>query len=149
MYDANRSTAALDTGDASSDEATRTRTDRDETRMMRSEDRIQMDRTIVADGLPLERLYARFDAIANGRHQGDSSAAHGSIIERLAANQRRAEALGWSGFVLERVGGSGRLELRGVRNIGRSAELVPDAIPYEMPPEQEQLSMPSAHHEDL
>ena len=63
---------------------------------------------VVADGLPLERLYARFDAIARGRAPGNSSAAHQSVLERLASNQQRAEALGWSEFVLERAGGSGR-----------------------------------------
>jgi hypothetical protein len=68
---------------------------------------------VFADALPLDRLYARFDAIARGRAPGNSSAAHQSVLERLASNQRRAEALGWSEFVLERTGGSGRLVLRG------------------------------------
>jgi hypothetical protein len=88
---------------------------------------------VIADGLPLQRLYARFDAIAAGLTQGDSTAAHRSVIERLAANQRRAEALGWTAFVLERVGGSGRLELRGVPSPGHERELVPDAIPHDVP----------------
>jgi len=88
---------------------------------------------VIADGLPLQRLYARFDAIAAGLTQGDSTAAHRSVIERLAANQRRAEALGWTAFVLERVGGSGRLELRGVPSPGQGRELVPDAIPHDGP----------------
>jgi hypothetical protein len=86
---------------------------------------------VVADGLPLERLYARFDAIARGRAPGNSSATHQSVLERLASNQQRAEALGWSEFVLERVGGSGRLVLRGNPPIGPDRELVPDAIPYD------------------
>jgi hypothetical protein len=86
---------------------------------------------VVAEGLPLERLYARFDAIARGRAHGDSSAAHRSVIARLESNQRRAEALGWSDFVLGRAGGSGRLELRGTRPSGGTRELVPDAIPYD------------------
>jgi hypothetical protein len=86
---------------------------------------------VVSDGLPLDRLYARFDAIARGRAPGNSSAAHQSVLERLASNQRRAGALGWSGFVLERAGGSGRLELRGKPPIGPDHELVPDAIPYD------------------
>jgi len=86
---------------------------------------------VVADGLPLERLYARFEAIARGRAPGNSSAAHQSVLERLASNQRRAEALGWSQFVLERAGGSGRLVLRGNPPIGPDRELVPDAIPYD------------------
>jgi hypothetical protein len=52
------------------------------------------------------------------------------VLERLASNQRRAEALGWSEFVLERTGGSGRLVLRGTPPIGPDRALVPDAIPY-------------------
>ena len=86
---------------------------------------------VAADGVPLERLYARFDAIARGRAPGNSSAAHQSVLERLAFNQQRAEVLGWSEFVLERVGGSGRLVLRGNPPIGPDRELVPDAIPYD------------------
>ena len=88
---------------------------------------------VVADGLPLQRLYARFDAIARGRAPGNSSAAHQSVLQRLASNQRRAEALGWSEFVLERAGGSGRLVLRGTPPIGPGRALVPDAIPYDGP----------------
>lgn len=86
---------------------------------------------VIADGLPLERLYARFDAIARGRVHGDSSAAHRSVIARLSSNQLRASALGWTDFVLERAGGSGRLELRGNRPSGHARDLVPDAIPYD------------------
>ena len=86
---------------------------------------------VVADGLPLDRLYARFDAIARGRAHGDSSAAHRSVMERLRSNQRRAAALGWTAFVLERTGGTGRLALRGTPPGGNGPELVPDAIPYD------------------
>jgi len=95
------------------------------------DDRTPSGDIIVAEGLPLERLYARFDAIARGRVHGDSSAAHRSVIARLASNQRRAEALGWTAFVLERAGGSGRLELHGTSPNGRNHTLVPDAIPYD------------------
>ena len=98
---------------------------------------------IVADGLPLERLYARFDAIARGRAHGDSSAAHRSVIARLASNQLRADALGWTEFVLQRAGGSGRLELHGTSPNGRDRSLVPDAIPYDAAP-----TMPSASASD-
>jgi hypothetical protein len=84
---------------------------------------------VVADGLPLERLYARFDAIAHG----DRSAAHRSVIARLQSNHRRAAALGWTAFVLERAGGTGRLALRGTPPGRRAPELVPDAIPYDGP----------------
>jgi hypothetical protein len=37
------------------------------------------------------------------------------------------------GFVLERVGGSGRLELRGQPAPDRDREVVPDAIPFDAP----------------
>jgi len=88
---------------------------------------------VIADGLPLQRIYARFDAMAAGRTKGDSSASHRSVIERLASNQCRAAALGWTGFVLERSGGGGRLELRGRPPAGLDLELVPDAIPFAAP----------------
>ena len=88
---------------------------------------------VVADGLPLQRLYARFDAIARGQAFGMSSAAHQSVIARLASNQKRAESLGWSEFVLERTGSTGRLELRGAPGPGQDRQLVPDAIPYDVP----------------
>ena len=88
---------------------------------------------VVADGLPLQRLYARFDAIARGRAFGTGSAAHQPVIARLASNQNRAESLGWSEFVLERTGRTGRLELRGVPGPGQDRQLVPDAIPYDVP----------------
>lgn len=97
---------------------------------------------VVADGLPLERLYARFDAMAKGLTKGDSSSAHLSLIQRFATNQRRAEALGWTGFVLERRGGSGRLELRGSPAPGRESELVPDQIP---PSDRETTSASTGH----
>ena len=87
--------------------------------------------TVMADGLPLERLYARFDEIARGRAHGDSWAAHQSIIARLASNQLRAASQGWSDLALERVGGTGRLELRGASPDGSGRSLVPDAIPYD------------------
>lgn len=81
------------------------------------------------DGLPLDRAYPRFDAIARGRNHGHSPAAHRSVIERLQSNRRRAELLGWTAFLLARTGGSGRLELRGIPPTGHDRELVPDAIP--------------------
>jgi len=88
---------------------------------------------VVADGLPLQRLYARFDAIARGSAFGIGSAAHQSVIARLAFNQKRAESLGWSEFVLERTRSTGRLELRGAPGPGEDRQLVPDAISYEVP----------------
>ena len=81
------------------------------------------------DCLPLTRLYAQFDAIAEGLVHGDSTAAHRAVLYRLASNRRTAEALGWTACVLERQGGSGRLLLRGVRSGGLAREVVPDWIP--------------------
>ena len=54
------------------------------------------------DCLPLTRLYAQFDAIAEGVVHGDSTAAHRAVLYRLASNQRTAEGpsaglrAGWS-----------------------------------------------------
>jgi hypothetical protein len=63
----------------------------------------------------LERLHARFDAIASRREpDGNSVAAHAAILARLATGRRDAEAAGWSACALERDGGMGRLRLVGV-----------------------------------
>jgi hypothetical protein len=80
------------------------------------------------DCLPLARLYARFDAIAEGVARGDSTAAHRAVLDRLAANRRTAESLGWTACALERQGGSGRLLMCGVRSTGSTREVVPDWI---------------------
>ena len=81
------------------------------------------------DCLPLTRLYARFDAIAEGLVHGDSTAAHRAVLYRLASNQRTAEGLGWTACALERQGGSGRLLMCGVRPGGPAREVIPDWIP--------------------
>jgi hypothetical protein len=83
---------------------------------------------VVADGLPLERLYSRFDAIARGRANGDGPTAFQSVINRLASIQRRAEMNGWTSFVLERSGDTGRLELRGAPTPGEDRILIPEQI---------------------
>ena len=95
------------------------------------------------DCLPLMRLYARFDAIAEGLAPGDSSAVHRAVLNRLAANQRVAESVGWTACALERHGGTGRLLLLGVRPAGLGREVVPDWIPR-LPSDVEPASMPSA-----
>jgi len=79
--------------------------------------------------LPLARLYARFDAIAEGLVRGDSGVAHRAVLDRLAANRRTAEGQGWTACALERQGGSGRLLLSGIRPKGDAREVVPDWIP--------------------
>jgi hypothetical protein len=81
------------------------------------------------DYVPLRTLYARFDAIAEGSSPGNSTAAHQAVLDRLAANQRIAEALGWTECALERQGGRGRLLARGVRPAGTDREVIPDWIP--------------------
>jgi hypothetical protein len=86
---------------------------------------------VIAHGLPLERLYARFDAMSDGMVIGAIATVHQSVMQHHAANQRRAAAHGWTGFVLERRGGSGRLELLGLAAPGRDLELVPDQLPYD------------------
>ena len=80
------------------------------------------------DHLPLSLLYARFDAIAEGRARGDSSAAHVAILNRLAANQHLAESLGWTACAFERSGGTGRLCLWGVPPSGTERERIPQWI---------------------
>jgi hypothetical protein len=75
----------------------------------------------------LEALYARFDVIADGREPtGDSMTAHRAILSRLASNQLRAEAEGWTEFLLTRMGGTGRVyfEATPPSRIGRA--IVPD-----------------------
>jgi hypothetical protein len=113
------------------DTAAPTRTPSNPARPIEPESERRSDDVVVAEGLPLERLYARFDAIARGRTHGDSSAAHRSVIARLESNHRRAATLGWTNFVLARAGGSGRLELRATGPNGVTHDIVPDAIPYD------------------
>jgi hypothetical protein len=76
---------------------------------------------------PLSTLYARFDAIANGSEKGDSSAAHGAILDRLAANRLTATTEGWTSLRLERDGGGGRLRLVGLPPSGSYRTAVPDS----------------------
>jgi len=96
-----------------------------------------MDATVATfeDCLPLTRLYARFDAMAEGLVHGDSTAAHRAVLHRLASNQRTAETLGWAACALERQGGSGRLLVRGIPAGGSAREIVPDWMPPPVRPE--------------
>ncbi len=76
----------------------------------------------------LDRLHNHFDAIAERPTAGGgSTAVHGAILGRLAANRSRAEAAGWSGCALVRDGGSGRLRLVGVPPGEQDRREVPDA----------------------
>ena len=80
-----------------------------------------------------ETLYARFDAFAENRAQGGAWAAHEAVLDRLAANQRVAEAYGWTSCALERDGGLGRLRLFGVPPGDRLRAEVPDLSGREPP----------------
>ncbi len=63
----------------------------------------------------LETLYARFDAYAEGRAHGKGGwTAYEAVLDRLAENQRVAEAYGWTSCALERVGSTGALRAWGV-----------------------------------
>ena len=81
--------------------------------------------------VPLNTLYARFDAIAKGRTPGDGRVAHEAVLDRLAANRRVAEARGWTSCALERLGEIGQLRLWGIPPSRRDRELVPDWPPQE------------------
>ena len=85
------------------------------------------------DFLSLTTLHARFDALAEGRLVGDSSAAHQAVLDRLAANWRLAEAAGWTDHAFERPGGTGRLHLWGAPPSSHRRELVPDWLPAQQP----------------
>jgi hypothetical protein len=78
---------------------------------------------------PLQRLYERHTLVSTGREEGDSRLLHLAIVERLAANRKIAARQGWTSLALERVGGSGRLELWGVPAAAERREIVPDWAP--------------------
>jgi hypothetical protein len=83
----------------------------------------------VADGLPLQRLYARFAELDADHASGNTSPTYHRVIERLASNQRHAAAHGWTTFILEQDSDTGRLELRGNSPTGGERQIVPDAGP--------------------
>lgn len=78
---------------------------------------------------PLDVLYARHEAMAQGRARGDSTAVHHAILDRLAANGALAETRGWSALALERIAGMGRLRLWGMPPAGDARAVVPDWAP--------------------
>ena len=88
------------------------------------------------DYFSLRALSARFDTMAEGRAPGNSAAAHRSVLDRLTANRHLAEALGWTGCVVERQGGTGRLVLRGMPSAGGHREVAPDWVPALRPSPQ-------------
>ena len=75
----------------------------------------------------LETLYARFDAIAEGRVPGgDSGAAHRAVLARLSGNEGVARRAGWTAFRLRRLGAMGRLYLEAAPPDGGERSVVPD-----------------------
>jgi hypothetical protein len=76
-----------------------------------------------------ETLYARFDAFAAGREQGGGRSAYEALLDRVAANQRAAEAQGWTACALERSGGMGRLRPWGVPPGHAERHPIPDWLP--------------------
>ena len=61
-----------------------------------------MDHHITLD--PLETLYERCESVKNGGSHGAGWSAYAAILDRLAANQRVAQSLGWTSCAIERSG---------------------------------------------
>ena len=76
-----------------------------------------------------ETLYERFDILAEGRGPGDARMAQDALLDRLATNQRMAEARGWTSCALERAGGMGRLTVWGVPPGDVERHPIPDWLP--------------------
>jgi hypothetical protein len=87
----------------------------------------------------LETLYARFEAIAEGRVAGgNSAAAHQAVLARLSGNELMARREGWTGLILRRLGGTGRVYLEGARPDGGDRSVVPDWLGAPAPDRYEQ-----------
>jgi hypothetical protein len=84
-----------------------------------------MGSSLDKDVASLEALHARCNAIAKGRVRGSSQTAHQAVLDRLGENRRLAEARGWTGCSIDRLGG-GRLTLWGVPPYGVVRAEVPD-----------------------
>jgi hypothetical protein len=82
-----------------------------------------MDRPLALDSL--ERLYTRRESLTNGESHGAGWSAHAAILDRLAANQRVAQSLGWTSCAIERVG-TGRFSAWGVPPGERHRHPIPD-----------------------
>ena len=83
-----------------------------------------MDRPRALD--PLETLYARRESLTNGDYHGAGWGAHAAILDRLAANQRVAQSLGWIACAIERPNRSGRFEAWGVPPHDNRRHPIPD-----------------------
>ena len=85
------------------------------------------DRAMSQRPMSLEKLYARFDALAEGRDVADRGwSVHEAILDRLAANMREATDRGWTSCALERAGGMGRLRAFGVQPSEPHRRVIPD-----------------------
>ena len=73
----------------------------------------------------LAMLYARGESLRNGGAHGLGWTAHAAILDRLAANQRTARAMGWTSCAIERSG-SGRFVAWGVPPGDYRRHLIPD-----------------------
>ena len=62
----------------------------------------------------LETLYTRRESLTNGGSHGAGWSSHAAILDRLAANQRVAQSLGWTSCAIERLDGAGRFAAWGV-----------------------------------
>jgi hypothetical protein len=77
--------------------------------------------------MSLDKMYTRFDALAEGRDGADRGwNLHAAIIDRLAANMREAEDRGWTACALERAGGMGRLRAFGINPGDPQRRVIPD-----------------------
>jgi hypothetical protein len=73
----------------------------------------------------LERLYNRRESMTNGGSHGAGWSAHAAILDRLAANQRVAESLGWTSCAIEREG-EGRFQAWGIPPDDTRRHPIPD-----------------------
>ena len=73
----------------------------------------------------LETLYARRESQNNDGAHGAGWSAHAAILDRLAANQRVAQSLGWTECAIERAG-SGRFSAWGVPPGDSKRHRIPD-----------------------
>ena len=74
----------------------------------------------------LETLYVRRESLTNGASHGAGWAAHAAILDRLAANQRVAQSLGWRACAIERLVSGGRFEAWGVPPNDDCRHRIPD-----------------------
>jgi hypothetical protein len=73
----------------------------------------------------LEKLYARGESLRNSGAHGVGWTAHAAVLDRLAANQRVARALGWTSCAIERSG-TGRFIACGVPPGDSGRHKIPD-----------------------